>query len=215
MLRKICLLLCILLFGACTSGTPDTDRQAAIADEEAKQVKDYAAFLNSQKPSSEWLRSSEKEWENWEATSKTKRVSANLFASAARVRVYQGNSDLKISGKGNVTTHQYTPNAHDYPEVPAKSGGFLSSAEIKTLRKSVFYTLPPPAIAACCIPRHAFLFYDKAGKYLGYLEVCYECGCAQISPEAARDPKLDWIDWDAVALRKIIEAHRLTIKPRH
>lgn len=190
-----CSLICVLLLAACESAEPTI------------------VWESDGSPTKEQIDLWDKPWKEWKEKSKLKRVSANLFPTATRVRVYKGELGLQVSDRGIATTHLYVPDASRFPEVPAKGGEYLTAAEIKVLRDSVFYTLPPPAIAGCCIPRHGFLFYDQAGQYLGSLKVCYQCGCAGISPQSPHDKELSWTEWDAAALQKIIEAHHLTLKP--
>lgn len=193
---RLCSLLCVLVLAACESAEP-----TIVWDQNGSPTKEQIDL---------W----DKPWKEWGEKSKVRRVLANLFPTATRVRVYQGDFGIQISDGGKASTQKYDSDADKMPDVPAKGGEYLTAAEIKVLRDSVFYTLSPPAIASCCIPRHGFLFYDKAGKYLGYLKVCYECGCAEISSHSPHDKALDWIEWDAAALRKIIEAHHLAIKPQ-
>jgi hypothetical protein len=100
--------------------------------------------------------------------------------------------------------------------MPVKDGGLLTPPEMTALRAAVHFTRPPDEMVACCEPRHAFLFYDKNGRYLGYLMVCFECGCARMEPFLPADEKHSWIDWDGKAIEAIVVAHQLTplVPPR-
>jgi hypothetical protein len=90
-------------------------------------------------------------------------------------------------------------------------GGQLTSDELQILRQSVFYSIPLSSFVMCRTPRHAFVFYDVTGKYLGYLKVCFECGCAELSNEAAPKPGWNYLLWDRAALRRIVTDHNLTV----
>jgi len=138
----------------------------------------------------------EKEFEAWEKRKLETQMPAQLFPSAAEVRLfawYHGDDGKTV-------------------ELEPK-GALLSAAQVKSLRGAVFFTEPPPAIAACCIPRHAFKFYDKRKKEIGALDVCFECACARLEGEKPPKPDLMWIEWDYGAIAAIVEAHKLPIRP--
>lgn len=124
----------------------------------------------------------------WESLRDATKAPAPLFPEAVEVRVF-GTTDL---------SHRF-----------AKDGGALSAQEIALLRKSVYYAPPPPSIALCCIPRHAFRFYRAGHRFLGALEICFQCGCAHIYPSENHNRLLRWIGWDEKALGRIVEAHHL------
>lgn len=87
-----------------------------------------------------------------------------------------------------------------------KGGALLTAEEVDIVHASFKWSTPPMMVAACCIPRHAFTFYDSGNRYLGSISVCYECSCANVDGIAA--PKdLEWVEWDAEALAKVIHAH--------
>lgn len=207
---KLCSLLCLLLITACTSTEPTNDAEIAPLTKDGPQLAEIVNRLPKNKSTDSW----DEEWKEWKEKSEARKVPANLFPTATRVRVYQGIDFLKISDKGKATTQLESADGNSSKEVPAKGGEWLSKAEIKTLRKSINFTVSPPAVTSCCVPRHGFVFYDKTGKYLGNVKVCYHCGCVEIHPWPTRDSELDWIDWDAAALQKIIEAHHLKVRSR-
>jgi hypothetical protein len=88
----------------------------------------------------------------------------------------------------------------------------LTKEDVAVLRQSVRWTESPEAIAMCCIPRHAFKFYDEAHNVLGTLEVCFECTCATLEGEDAVDAKRDWLDWDVSAIEAILKARKMPIE---
>ncbi|HLI67978.1 MAG TPA: hypothetical protein VKU90_16555 [Caulobacteraceae bacterium] len=100
--------------------------------------------------------------------------------------------------------------------VPVKDGGLLTPREMAALRAAVQFTRPPDMMLACCEPRHAFLFYDKSGRYLGFLMVCFECGCAVMEPFHPADEEHSWIAWNPEAVKAIVVAHQLAplVPPR-
>jgi hypothetical protein len=162
----------------------------------------------SPSPTTDQLDRMDQEFDDWAKSLDTKKVAADLFPTAVRVLAYEGNNSLIVDANGNVTTTR----ERNSTAIPARGGEALTPAEIETLRASVFYAPPPPAVASCCIPRHGFTFYDSTGKYLGNLKVCYQCGCATIEPFSPPNPSLDWIVWDAAKIQKILEAHHLKVK---
>jgi len=142
----------------------------------------------------------QQQFEAWEKRKLKTRRPAQLFRSAAEIRLFAWYDDFTTS---NVTRVQLRP-----------KGVILTASETQRLRGAVFFTEPPPAIAACCIPRHAFKFYDKQKNEIGALDVCFECSCARIEGEKSPNPNLMWIDWDNAVIAAIVEAHNLPIHPK-
>ncbi|HLY54508.1 MAG TPA: hypothetical protein VKS60_03055 [Stellaceae bacterium] len=140
----------------------------------------------------------------------SQRVPALLFPGATVVRAFGGKLPLQIGNDGAVTMSQRLPDGRT-EKTKADGGETLNPAEIAVLRKSVFYAPPPPVAAACCLPRHGFVFFDAAGRYLGYLKVCFQCGCAELDPAPPHDPAKNWLVWDKDAIRRILEAHHLPV----
>ena len=135
-----------------------------------------------------------------------------LFPSAATVRVYGASLtafSVVVDHEGRVTASGPSKDNSGAEEYPVKDGGLLSPAEVSKLRAAVRFTRPPDLIFRCCIPRHAFLFYDKSGRYLGYLKVCFECTCAEMEPFHPPSPTLNWISWNYESLKRIVIAHGL------
>lgn len=141
----------------------------------------------------------QQQFEAWEKRKLETRVPAQLFRSAAEIRLFAWYDDYESPQSTRV---QLKP-----------KGVVLTAADAKRLRSSVFFTEPPPAVAACCIPRHAFKFYDKSKKEIGSLAVCFECACARIEGEKPPNADLIWLEWDYAAIAAIVEAHNLPIRP--
>ncbi|MBP2159256.1 MULTISPECIES: hypothetical protein [Asticcacaulis] len=130
------------------------------------------------------------------AETETPAISEAIFPQATEVRMYVNKISINVDDAGKLSEGSYPAN-----------GIALSPAEIDTLRKSVSFTAPPDLVAACCIPRHAFLFYDTSHKLLGSLTVCFECSCAGLNGGPQPPAGKDWIDWDYAAVAKIVQAH--------
>lgn len=133
----------------------------------------------------------------------------SLFPNAAKVRVYGGPTSIDIAVRaGRVLEQNLSKNGRSR-ETPAIDGGWLTPDEVDQLRRAVSLETPGDTItvAACCFPRHAFLFYDAKGRYLGFLTVCFECGCAEIRPFKQDDSHE--IHWDRSAVAAIVLAHHL------
>lgn len=141
-----------------------------------------------------------------------------LFPQASRARVFGAprSIGIEVDQTHRVLAEYIAPDGRTVTTSQVADGGWLTQAEFDQLRSVVTPAGAPQPTAACCSPRHAFLFYDASGRYLGYLTVCFECGCAHIRPvDASRDPPGD-IHWDAKALARIVLAHHLgpTVPPR-
>lgn len=136
------------------------------------------------------------------ATERMREVSevraVSLFPEASEVRMFVNRDVVSFDDAGE-------PSNGTYPE----HGILLTEVEAATLRAAVRDVPPPDAIAACCVPRHAFVFYDASGARLGVLDVCFECICANIRDGARLDRPRDvrWLEWDEAAIAAIVTAH--------
>lgn len=69
----------------------------------------------------------------------------------------------------------------DFEEVSRKEWTHrLTSSERISVEATFLRTLydqPPDEIAACCVPHHFFRYYDRDGKQLGEVSVCFCCSC--------------------------------------
>jgi hypothetical protein len=125
-----------------------------------------------------------------------KRQAISLFPNAKTVRLFVHEDGIGIGPKTN--TADFLP----------KGGAKLTIAEIGVLGRSFMWSTPPMSVAACCVPRHAFAFYDSANRFLGSISVCFECSCAQSNGLTA-PPDMTWIEWDRAKLAEIVVAHGL------
>jgi hypothetical protein len=140
------------------------------------------------------------------------RVPAPLFPGATEVRIFAADVPPMIDRAGHVSAQDNRSGPGDPPSI-LKGGDLLTPQEVTLLRKSVFYTRPPQAIAACCVPRHLFVFYGPNHAFLGDLRVCFQCGCAEIEPSSPASRELNWVTWDEGAVRKIVRTHHLELQP--
>ena len=134
-----------------------------------------------------------------------------LFPGAASVRVYGAPTafNVVVDHEGRVTATGPSKDNSGAEEYPVKDGGLLSPVEASKLKAAVRFTRPPDVIFRCCVPRHAFLFYDRSGRYLGYLKVCFECTCAEMEPFHPPNPARNWISWNYENVKQIVIAHGL------
>ena len=135
---------------------------------------------------------------------------AQLFLGAKIVKLYAAPLSISVTAQGAVQATARRNGQIDDHARPI-GGVVLTQAEIAILRQAVFYSQPPKFVSACCIPRHAFVFFDGAGTYLGYLKLCFQCGCAETSNPAAPPPGLPYLAWNAHAIGQIVRAHNIPI----
>ena len=132
-----------------------------------------------------------------------------LFPDAAKIHVYGAPAamEVRVDRAGQVRALAFT-------HMAVTDGGWLTATERAELRQAIRITHPPDGIAMCCFPRHTFLFYDATSHYLGHLDVCFECGCAQIFPLPPTNRQLNWINWNRQMVGQIVESHHLgPLKP--
>lgn len=60
-------------------------------------------------------------------------------------------------------------------------GKILSAGQRSDLEASLMVVPMPDEMAACFIPHHFFRYYDKSGKQIGEIEVCFCCLGLEIS----------------------------------
>ena len=134
------------------------------------------------------------------------------LSRATRVRAYASPNagSLTVDGDGHMAASGASADNSAVVAYPIKDGGWLSAVEVRDLKAGLSFGAPPAAFAACCAPRHAFLFYDDEGRYLGSLTVCFECGCTTMSPHyAPSDPKTPYLHWKTEVFSRIVLAHHL------
>lgn len=114
----------------------------------------------------------------------------NPFPEAARVDLVYHDLSIEIDAQGRANEEAWAPVT-------------LSPAHARSLRRALVWTVPPAGHAICCVPRHAFLFHDAEGRFLGSVTICIRCGCWRTNglehPEG-----LDWLRWDARAIGRIL-----------
>jgi hypothetical protein len=172
-------------------------------DPEPDKEKDFAAW-------SSWS------FRQWERDIRALRTPADLFPTATTIKVYAGRSSVRTMPDGRVLTSVRLPGGGFDNEAAPIDGGVLTPEEVQLMRKSVSWIPSPPAVRACCIPRHAFTFFDSAGNYLGGLAVCFECKCARLQPyPTSPNRRTTLFDWDMDAFAKIVQAHGLPTDPQN
>jgi hypothetical protein len=139
----------------------------------------------------------------WEAHREAVKIPAELFSRAAEVRLYTCacGFDILITKDGPKLRNELPANAE-----------VLTPAEVATLRRSVFRAPEPYAVNGCIMfPKHAFLFYDKAGKLLGGFLLNTDWRYANIVPDPAPQREFTAIMLDFPKIAAIIRAHRAPI----
>ena len=156
------------------------------------------------------------EWAAYERDVARLRTPAELFPSATTVKVYAGRLAVRASPDGRVTASDYGLGDSFNNEAAPMEGGTLTGEELNLLRRSVSWIPSPPAVLACCIPRHVFTFFDAKNGYLGSLAVCFQCKCARLQPGLAPpNSRVLSLDWDVKSFAKIVEAHGLRTDPQN
>ena len=86
-----------------------------------------------------------------------------------------------------------------HPGVINDGGAKLSEAQVERLKGAIRSSEERVPGAFCYLPHHGFVFYDKEGKPMGHIELCFQCGNVASSPKGL--PERQW-DWDE--LRKLL-----------
>jgi len=87
-----------------------------------------------------------------------------------------------------------------------KDGAKLSNIQIKRLIKALSTDKEDQYGALCYMPHHGFVFYNKQGKAIGHIELCFQCGNVDSSPK-----KLAAREWDWVEMKKLLEEVKIPI----
>lgn len=85
-------------------------------------------------------------------------------------------------------------------------GTKLSKDQVLRLKKSLHSKKKREPGAFCYYPHHGFVFYDKEGKAMGHIELCFQCGNVASSPKG-----LPEVEWDWKEIRKILTELKLPI----
>ena len=150
-----------------------------------------------------------------------------LFPDATQIHAYASPTSIEmhVDKQGGLRAGAVSQDGAKIIPAPIVDGGLLTPVETRQLRAAISLSKTPASTVACCSPRHAFLFYDRAGKYLGFVSICFECGCVEMWPYSPPRPNFPlslikhdpaYLNWDRSAIRRIVEAHHLTplVPPR-
>ena len=62
-------------------------------------------------------------------------------------------------------------------------GAQLSDEQIDRVREAIRSNQERVPGAFCYLPHHGFVFFDKEGKAMGHIELCFQCGNVASSPK--------------------------------
>jgi hypothetical protein len=79
-------------------------------------------------------------------------------------------------------------------------GTKLSDKQIKRLKNALRSQKERIPGAFCYLPHHGFVFYDKNGKAMGHIELCFQCRNVSSSPKG-----LPATEWDWKEIRRLLE----------
>jgi hypothetical protein len=93
------------------------------------------------------------------------------------------------------------------PTMSAPAGRPLSRSQRKAFEAAVRIEPAPDAVDACFIPHHFFRYFDKQGRQIGEIEVCFCCDGVSVSEGASVSPgPNEWFAADYTALRKLVQS---------
>ncbi|MDB9741935.1 hypothetical protein OAB00_03680 [Akkermansiaceae bacterium] len=87
-----------------------------------------------------------------------------------------------------------------------QEGSKLNPTQIKRLIAALRTKKKDDFGALCYMPHHGFVFYNKQGKAIGHLELCFQCGNVDSSPK-----KLAARPWDWIEMKKLLEETKIPI----
>ncbi|MDF1738345.1 MAG: hypothetical protein P1U86_04230 [Verrucomicrobiales bacterium] len=73
-----------------------------------------------------------------------------------------------------------------------QGGAKLSDDQIERLKDALRSSQERKSGAFCYMPHHGFVFFDKDGKAMGHIELCFQCGNVASSPEGLPEREWDW-----------------------
>lgn len=85
-------------------------------------------------------------------------------------------------------------------------GAKLSAEQVERLKNAIRSNKALVPGAFCYYPHHGFVFYDKAGKAMGHIELCFQCRNADFSPKGLPEREWNWAE-----LRKLLEELKIPI----
>ncbi|ATQ41795.1 hypothetical protein CSW64_04900 [Caulobacter mirabilis] len=62
-----------------------------------------------------------------------------------------------------------------------------------------------PVMVGCCLPHHFLRYYDKAGRQIGEIAICFCCACIYGRPEPPGVAGNTALDFDPEALKAVMK----------
>lgn len=116
----------------------------------------------------------------------------NPFPAASEVRLFV-NTDYDAKGA------PIFRNPHGHPLTVSQRAEFESLIEVHT-------TSPDELIAGCFIPHHFFRYFDKSGKQVGELQVCFCCAGVEESDSSIRLASNQKLSADFARLKEFVRS---------
>jgi len=92
-------------------------------------------------------------------------------------------------GKGNSSLLKY---GKIHKGVINDGGAKLDEKQIDRLKEAIRSSKERVPGVFCYMPHHAFVFFDKNGKPMGHIELCFQCGNVDSSPRGLPDKEWNW-----------------------
>jgi hypothetical protein len=86
-----------------------------------------------------------------------------------------------------------------HPGVINTDGAKLSDDQTKRLLAALQSTEERAQGFRCYSPHHGFVFFDEEGHPMGHIELCFQCGNVQNSPEG-----LPEVEWNWAEIKKLL-----------
>lgn len=77
-------------------------------------------------------------------------------------------------------------------------GSKLSDEQIERLKEALKSSEKRKSGAFCYMPHHGFVFFDKEGKAMGHIELCFQCGNVANSPKGLPEVEWNWKELQAL-----------------
>ena len=71
-------------------------------------------------------------------------------------------------------------------------GAKLSEEQVARLKEAIRSSKERIPGAFCYMPHHGFVFFDKDGKAMGHIELCFQCGNVASSPKGLPEREWNW-----------------------
>ena len=85
-------------------------------------------------------------------------------------------------------------------------GAKLSEDQVERLKEALRSEEDREPGAFCYMPHHGFVFFDRDGKAMGHIELCFQCGNVASSPKGL--PEREW-NWKEIS--KLLEELKIPI----